>query len=64
MINNINHDPLELEIVNSMSTMTEYQKSKFVRLAIRLANKDAKALDMIDKYERGFISVHQLLGAM
>lgn len=54
----------ELQVIESMRSMTKYQQNKMVRLAIRLVNKDAKALKLLDKFESGFISVHQLLSAM
>jgi len=59
-----NETSLELQLINSMRSMTEYQQNKILRLAIRLVNKDAKAIVLIDKFDKGLISGPQLLSAM
>lgn len=54
----------EIKVTHSWHKMTAWQKSKFQRYAFRLANKNPKALRLSEMYERGQISVHQLLGVM
>lgn len=59
-----NESSLELQLINSMRSMTEYQQNKVLRLANRLVNKDAKAIGLIDKFDKGLISSAQLLSAI
>ncbi|MDK9705010.1 MAG: helix-turn-helix transcriptional regulator [Sulfuritalea sp.] len=54
----------EIKVTHSWHKMTAWEKDKFQRYAFRLANKNPKALRLSAMYERGQISVHQLLGVM
>lgn len=72
VVNKSTHTALEADIEKSpnlavmekMKSMTEDQKVKFVRYSIRLLNNDPKLKRLTALYEKGQISIEQLMDMM
>ena len=58
------YSPAQLSVAKSMSTMTDWQKNKMLRMAIRLINGDVKVQKYFALFEGGFISRSQFFNAM
>lgn len=56
--------PFEQSMIDAMQNMTEYEKSKILRMGVRLANNDPKVKRAIDLLDGGFISKSHFLGMM
>jgi len=56
--------PYDESIAKSMALMTEYEKRKFLRMAIRMVNKDSKVKRAINLFDAGFISKDQFFSMM
>lgn len=54
----------DLAVMEKMKSMTEDQKAKFVRYSIRLLNNDPKLKRLTALYEKGQISIEQLMDMM
>lgn len=58
------YSPEAMQVAKNMESMTEWEKNKFLRFAIRLLNHDPKARRLGDMFHSGRISRQQFLAAM
>jgi len=54
----------EFELLEMRRLMTPWERDQHLKLGIRLVNKDEKAIRLLDMFERGQISRHQLFSMM
>lgn len=51
-------------LLANFRAMSEWEQPRFLRLTMRIANKDRKALRLAELHERGIISRRELLARM
>lgn len=57
-------DPWQKDIATKMQNMSEWQKSKFLRMTLRLLNNDKKVNRLIAQRDAGLISQDRFLSLM
>lgn len=58
------YTPKEAIVIEAMTTMSEWEKDKFIRMLIRLMNNDRKVLRLLHLFNTGYINRERLMSSM